>query len=431
MTKITLAEKEIPTHYYNIIADLKEPPPPPIHPATREPIDPAMLEPLFPKALIQQEISHEKFIEIPDEVREIYKSYRATPLYRATRLEKLLKTPAKIYYKYEGASLTGSHKLNTALAQAYYNKQEGIKTLTTETGAGQWGMALSLACKFFSLNCLVFYVRLHYRQKPYRVSFMRMFDAQVHESPSDLTKIGRKFLQTDKNHPGSLGIAISEAMEKVQDATTKYALGSVLNHVLMHQTIIGQEAKLQLAKAGDYPDVIFACFGGGSNLAGLSLPFIGDVITQGKKIKVVAIEPETCASLTQGEYKYDFGDTGQTTPLLKMHSLGAGFIPPNIQSGGLRYHGSAPLISHLVNLGYIEARTAGQTEIMEAAKLFTQTEGLLPAPESAHAIKGAIDEAKRCAQTGENKTILMNISGHGFLDLGGYQEFLDGTLKVK
>ena len=390
-----------------------------------------MLEPLFPKALIQQEISHEKFIEIPDEVREIYKSYRATPLYRATRLEKLLKTPAKIYYKYEGASLTGSHKLNTALAQAYYNKQEGIKTLTTETGAGQWGMALSLACKFFSLNCLVFYVRLHYRQKPYRVSFMRMFDAQVHESPSDLTKIGRKFLQTDKNHPGSLGIAISEAMEKVQDATTKYALGSVLNHVLMHQTIIGQEAKLQLAKAGDYPDVIFACFGGGSNLAGLSLPFIGDVITQGKKIKVVAIEPETCASLTQGEYKYDFGDTGQTTPLLKMHSLGAGFIPPNIQSGGLRYHGSAPLISHLVNLGYIEARTAGQTEIMEAAKLFTQTEGLLPAPESAHAIKGAIDEAKRCAQTGENKTILMNISGHGFLDLGGYQEFLDGTLKVK
>ncbi|HAH04308.1 TPA: TrpB-like pyridoxal phosphate-dependent enzyme [Candidatus Komeilibacteria bacterium] len=431
MTKITLAEKEIPTHYYNIIADLKEPPPPPIHPATREPIDPAMLEPLFPKALIQQEISHEKFIEIPDEVREIYKSYRATPLYRATRLEKLLKTPAKIYYKYEGASLTGSHKLNTALAQAYYNKQEGIKTLTTETGAGQWGMALSLACKFFSLNCLVFYVRLHYRQKPYRVSFMRMFDAQVHESPSDLTKIGRKFLQVDKNHPGSLGIAISEAMEKVQDATTKYALGSVLNHVLMHQTIIGQEAKLQLAKAGDYPDVIFACFGGGSNLAGLSLPFIGDVITQGKKIKVVAIEPETCASLTQGEYKYDFGDTGQTTPLLKMHSLGAGFIPPNIQSGGLRYHGSAPLISHLVNLGYIEARTAGQTEIMEAAKLFTQTEGLLPAPESAHAIKGAIDEAKRCAQTGENKTILMNISGHGFLDLGGYQEFLDGTLKVK
>ncbi|HBV02196.1 MAG TPA: TrpB-like pyridoxal phosphate-dependent enzyme, partial [Candidatus Komeilibacteria bacterium] len=399
--------------------------------ATREPIDPAMLEPLFPKALIQQEISHEKFIEIPDEVREIYKSYRATPLYRATRLEKLLKTPAKIYYKYEGASLTGSHKLNTALAQAYYNKQEGIKTLTTETGAGQWGMALSLACKFFSLNCLVFYVRLHYRQKPYRVSFMRMFDAQVHESPSDLTKIGRKFLQVDKNHPGSLGIAISEAMEKVQDATTKYALGSVLNHVLMHQTIIGQEAKLQLAKAGDYPDVIFACFGGGSNLAGLSLPFIGDVITQGKKIKVVAIEPETCASLTQGEYKYDFGDTGQTTPLLKMHSLGAGFIPPNIQSGGLRYHGSAPLISHLVNLGYIEARTAGQTEIMEAAKLFTQTEGLLPAPESAHAIKGAIDEAKRCAQTGENKTILMNISGHGFLDLGGYQEFLDGTLKVK
>ena len=390
-----------------------------------------MLEPLFPKALIQQEISHEKFIEIPDEVRKIYKSYRATPLYRATRLEKLLKTPAKIYYKYEGASLTGSHKLNTALAQAYYNKQEGIKTLTTETGAGQWGMALSLACKFFSLNCLVFYVRLHYRQKPYRVSFMRMFDAQVHESPSDLTKIGRKFLQVDKNHPGSLGIAISEAMEKVQDATTKYALGSVLNHVLMHQTIIGQEAKLQLAKAGDYPDVIFACFGGGSNLAGLSLPFIGDVITQGKKIKVVAIEPETCASLTQGEYKYDFGDTGQTTPLLKMHSLGAGFIPPNIQSGGLRYHGSAPLISHLVNLGYIEARTAGQTEIMEAAKLFTQTEGLLPAPESAHAIKGAIDEAKRCAQTGENKTILMNISGHGFLDLGGYQEFLDGTLKVK
>jgi tryptophan synthase beta chain len=429
--RIDLPRNQIPSHYYNILADLKEPPPPPLHPATNQPITPDLLEPLFPKALIEQEVSRERFIEIPDEVREIYQRYRPTPLLRAERLEKFLKTPAKIYYKYEGASLTGSHKLNTALAQAYYNKQEGIKTLTTETGAGQWGMALALACKFFDLNCLVFYVRLHFQQKPYRVTFMKMFDAKVLASPSDQTKIGKKFLALDKNHPGSLGIAISEAMEKVTDGSIKYALGSVLNHVLLHQTIIGQEAGLQMEKIDAYPDIIFGCFGGGSNLAGVSLPFIGEFLRGGKKVKVVAIEPETCPSLTKGEYKYDFGDTAQTTPLLKMYSLGADFIPPKIQAGGLRYHGAAPLISHLISQGLIEARSANQTEVMDAARIFAQTEGLLPAPESAYAIKAAIDEAKACKRTGEGKTILINISGHGFLDLGGYEEYLSGKLEVK
>jgi tryptophan synthase beta chain len=431
MTKILLSEKEIPTHYYNILSDLPEPPPPPLNPETNEPIGPEMLEPLFPKALIEQEVSQEKRIEIPDEVMEIYKKYRSTPLMRATRLEKHLGTPAKIYYKYEGASLTGSHKLNTALPQAYYNKQEGTKTLTTETGAGQWGMALSLATKFFDMKCLVFYVRLHYVQKPYRVSYMRMFDAEVLPSPSDQTAIGRKFLKETNDHPGSLGIAISEAMEKVSDGSIKYSLGSVLNHVLLHQTIIGQEAKLQLEKDDEYPDVIYGCFGGGSNLSGIAFPFIGDVITKKKKVRVVAVEPESCPTLTKGEYKYDFGDTAETTPLFKMHSLGSGFIPPKIQAGGLRYHGAAPLISHLVEKGYIETMSAKQSDIMEAAKTFTQTEGILPAPESAHAIKGAIDEALLCKKEGAKKTILINISGHGFLDLKGYEEFLDGKLEVK
>ncbi|MFA6573328.1 MAG: TrpB-like pyridoxal phosphate-dependent enzyme [Patescibacteria group bacterium] len=431
MEKISLSEKEIPTHYYNILADLPEPPSPPLNPETNEPIRPEMLEPLFPKALIEQEVSREKRIEIPDEVMEIYKKYRATPLYRATRLEKLLGTPAKIYYKYEGASLTGSHKLNTALPQAYYNKQEGIKALTTETGAGQWGMALSLAAKFFDLKCLIFYVRLHYQQKPYRVSFMRMFDAEVLPSPSNQTIIGRKFLKEDPNHPGSLGIAISEAMEKVTDGSIKYSLGSVLNHVLLHQTIIGQEAKLQLEKDDEYPDVIYSCFGGGSNLAGISFPFLSDVLTKKKKVRVVAVEPDTCPTLTKGEYKYDFGDTAKTTPLFKMYSLGADFIPPKIQAGGLRYHGAAPLVSHLVNKGYIETISVSQTDVMEAARLFTQTEGILPAPESAHAIKGAIDEAIRCKKEGVKETILINISGHGFLDLQGYEEFLDGKLAVQ
>ncbi len=426
-----LDDNELPTHYYNIIADLKEPPPPPLNPATNEPLDPKALEGIFPKALVEQEISNERYIKIPDEVRNIYMRYRATPLYRAEKLEKLLKTPAKIYYKYEGASFTGSHKLNTALAQAYYNKQEGIKTLTTETGAGQWGMALALACKFFDLNCLIFYVRLHYIQKPYRTTYMKMLDAKVYASPSKLTTIGRKYLKEDPDHPGSLGIAISEAMEKVKDKETKYSLGSVLNHVLMHQTIIGQEAMKQLEKVNEYPDTIIACFGGGSNLAGISLPFIGDAIRNKKKLEVIAIEPKSVPSLTKGKYGYDFGDTAKTTPLLKMHSLGSDFIPPRIQSGGLRYHGSAPLISYLVEKRYIKAQTAKQADIMEAAKLFTQTEGILPAPESAHAIQGAIEEAKKCQKNNEKKTILINISGHGFLDLGGYKEYLENKLEVK
>jgi tryptophan synthase beta chain len=431
MNNITLNEQEIPTHYYNILSDLPQLPPPPLNPQTNEPINPEELGKIFPKELIRQETSLERLVEIPDEVMAIYKKYRPTPLIRADRLEKYLMTPAKIYYKYEGASLTGSHKLNTALAQAYYNKKEGIKALTTETGAGQWGMALALACKMFNLKCLIFYVRLHFQQKPYRVSYIKFLDAEVYASPSNITKIGRKYFEADQNHPGSLGIAISEAMEMVKEESTKYALGSVLNHVLMHQTIIGLEAKKQLEKIDEYPDIIFGCFGGGSNLAGISLPFIGENITQSKNVKVVAIEPDSCPSLTKGTYKYDFGDTGQTTPLFKMFTLGTDFIPPKIEAGGLRYHGASPLMSHLVNLGYVQTKTASQIEIMEAARLFTQAEGFLPAPESAHAIKGAIDEALECKKTGTAKTILISVSGHGFLDLGGYEKFMENGLEVK
>ncbi len=431
MNPITLSAREVPTHYYNILADLPVAPAPPLHPGTKEPLDPSALLGLFPKALVEQETSTERKIEIPDDVRTLYQRYRPTPLYRADRLERVLDTPARIYYKYEGASLTGSHKLNTALAQAYYNKQEGITTLTTETGAGQWGMALSLAAKLFGMEALVYYVRLHFQQKPYRVSYMRMLGAQVLASPSRQTKIGRQYLTQDPNHPGSLGIAISEAMEAVQDEHTKYSLGSVLNHVLLHQTVIGQEAMRQMEKADAYPDVIYGCFGGGSNLAGISLPFIGQSIRQKRLVRVVAVEPESCPTLSQGKYDYDFGDTAATTPLLKMYSLGADFIPPRIQAGGLRYHGAAPLISHLVDQGYIEHEAVSQTAVMEAAQQFVQAEGILPAPESAHAIQAAIDEARRCQESGEAKTILINISGHGFLDLGGYQEFLEGKLVVK
>ncbi|MFZ6036509.1 MAG: TrpB-like pyridoxal phosphate-dependent enzyme [Patescibacteria group bacterium] len=430
MNPIILSAREVPTHYYNILADLPVPPPPPLHPGTNKPLDPAALLGLFPKALVEQETSVERMIEIPDEVRTLYQRYRPTPLYRADRLERVLNTPARIFYKYEGASLTGSHKLNTALAQAYYNKQEGITTLTTETGAGQWGMALSLAAKLFGMEALIYYVRLHYQQKPYRVSYMRMLGAEVLASPSRQTTIGRQYLAKDPNHPGSLGIAISEAMEAIKNEHTKYSLGSVLNHVLMHQTVIGQEVMTQMGKVDAYPDVIFGCFGGGSNLAGISLPYIGSGITRKKSIRVVAVEPETCPSLTKGEYRYDFGDTAEMTPLLKMYTLGADFIPPRIQAGGLRYHGAAPLISHLVDQGYIERRAVEQTAVMQAAQMFVQTEGILPAPESAHAIKAAIDEAIVCRESGEARTILVNISGHGFLDLGGYQEFLDGRLEV-
>lgn len=430
MNPIILSAREVPTHYYNILADLPVPPPPPLHPGTKKPLDPAALLGLFPKALVEQETSVERMIEIPDEVRTLYQRYRPTPLYRADRLERVLNTPARIFYKYEGASLTGSHKLNTALAQAYYNKQEGITTLTTETGAGQWGMALSLAAKLFGMEALIYYVRLHYQQKPYRVSYMRMLGAEVLASPSRQTTIGRQYLAKDPNHPGSLGIAISEAMEAIKNEHTKYSLGSVLNHVLMHQTVIGQEVQRQMEKVDAYPDIIFGCFGGGSNLAGISLPYIGSGIAKKKPIRVVAVEPETCPSLTKGEYRYDFGDTAEMTPLLKMYTLGADFIPPRIQAGGLRYHGAAPLVSHLVDQGYIERRAVGQTAVMEAARIFVQTEGVLPAPESAHAIKAAIDEAIVCRESGEARTILVNISGHGFLDLGGYQEFLDGQLDV-
>lgn len=419
---------EIPEHFYNILADMPEKPPPPLHPGTMEPIGPEMLAPLFPMGLIMQEVSGERFIEIPDEVRDIYRKYRPTPLLRAKALEKYLDTPAKIFCKYEGASLTGSHKLNTAVAQAYYNKAEGIKRLTTETGAGQWGMALAMAASFFDMECQIFYVRQHYRQKPYRVSYMRMFGADVHESPSNTTAAGRKFYEQDPDHPGSLGIAISEAMEQVKDETTKYSLGSVLNHVLLHQTIIGQEAKEQMAAQDAYPDTVFACFGGGSNLGGISLPFIGDRYNNDSKVKVVAVEPATCPSLTEGEYKYDFGDTARTTPLLKMFSLGPDFIPPKLHAGGLRYHGAAPLISFLADKGHIQKQTAKQRETMEAGMLFTRLEGILPAPESAHAIKAAIDEAKHCRESGESKNLLINISGHGFLDLGGYEELLDGKI---
>jgi tryptophan synthase beta chain len=428
-TKFLLDEDHIPTHWYNVLADM-DPPPPPIDPRTGQPVGPEALIPLFPLALIQQEVSTERYIPIPDEVREVYKLWRPTPLFRARRLEQALDTPARIYYKYEGVSPAGSHKPNTAVAQAYYNKAEGVRRLTTETGAGQWGSALAMACAFFGIQLKVYMVKVSYHQKPYRRVLMETWGAQVVPSPNPDTEAGRRVLREDPESPGSLGIAISEAVEDVASRDdTKYSLGSVLNHVLLHQTVIGLEALQQMEMAGDYPDVVIGCVGGGSNYAGLALPFVRDKLTQGSKTRFVAVEPEACPSITRGQYTYDFGDTAATTPLLKMHTLGHTFIPPSIHAGGLRYHGMAPIISKLVEDGVMEARAYHQTKVFEAAVQFARAEGIVPAPESAHAVRAAIDEALAAREAGEQRVILFNLSGHGLLDLAAYDQYLTGRLE--
>lgn len=424
-----LDEKEIPTHYYNIVPDLPKPLDPPLHPRTRKPLAAEDLAPIFPRALIEQEMSAEREIKIPDEVREAYKLYRPSPLIRATRLEKALKTPAKIYYKYEGVSPVGSHKLNTALPQAYYNKLEGVKRLATETGAGQWGAALSFACNYFDMQCQVYMVKTSYENKPYRRIMMNLFGANCFASPSNNTSAGKKFLAKNPETTGSLGMAISEAVEDAATHPgTKYALGSVLNHVMLHQTIIGQEAKKQMAMAGDYPDIVIGCHGGGSNFAGLAFPFLADKLKNGKKLRAIAVEPKTCPSLTEGKYEYDFGDSSGLTPLLKMYTLGKDFLPDPIHAGGLRYHGSSPITSLLYHEKIIEAVAYGQEEVFAAAVLFAKNQGIVPAPESSHAIKAAIDEAIKCRESGEEKTILFNLSGHGHFDMMSYEKYLQGKL---
>ncbi len=429
-TKILLTEKEMPTAWYNLAADLPFPLPPVLHPATKQPVGPADLAPLFPMALIGQEVSRERYIEIPEPVREVYRLWRPSPLYRAHRLEKALKTPAKIYYKYEGVSPPGSHKPNTAVAQAFYNKQEGTKRITTETGAGQWGSALAFACQLFGIECKVYMVKVSYHQKPYRRIMMETWGAQVVASPSPDTQAGRAILEKDPESPGSLGIAISEAVEDAATRDdTKYSLGSVLNHVLLHQTVIGLEAMKQLEKVGDYPDLVIGCVGGGSNFSGLAFPFVREKIVSGKKTRIIAVEPMAAPSITKGIYAYDFGDTAKMTPLVKMHTLGHSFIPAPIHAGGLRYHGMAPLVSALYEHGFIEAVAVHQNPTFAAAVEFARAEGILPAPESAHAIRVAIDEAIRCREAGEAKTILFNLSGHGHFDLGAYERYLSGQLQ--
>ncbi len=427
-TKAVLPESELPKAWYNILADLPSPPPPPLHPGTKQPIGPSDLEPLFPREIILQEVSTERWIEIPEPVRDVYRLWRPTPLIRARRLEAALQTPARIYYKYEGTSPAGSHKPNTAVAQAFYNKQAGVRRLTTETGAGQWGSALAMACRMFGLDCTVYMVRVSYRQKPYRRILMETWGAEVVPSPSDRTRAGRAILEQDPDSPGSLGIAISEAVEDAAThEDTKYSLGSVLNHVLLHQTVIGLEAKRQMELFDDYPDVVIGCIGGGSNFAGLSFPFLQDKL-RGRAVRVVAVEPTACPTLTKGQYLYDFGDTARTTPLIKMYTLGHSFIPPGIHAGGLRYHGDAPTVCLLYQQGYIEAVAYPQRAVFEAAVTFARTEGIPPAPESAHAVKRAMDEAIACREAGESKAILFNLSGHGHFDLAAYEEYLAGRL---
>jgi len=427
--KYLLAEERIPKSWYNIMADLPSPPPPPLHPGTKQPIGPDDLAPLFPMDLIMQEVSAEREIEIPAPVREIYRQWRPSPLYRARRLEKVLDTPAKIYYKYEGVSPAGSHKPNTAVAQAFYNREAGVRKISTETGAGQWGSSLAFAGALFGIEVQVFMVKVSYQQKPYRRALMETYGARCIASPSMETSVGRAILAKTPDNTGSLGIAISEAVEvAATNDDTKYALGSVLNHVLLHQTVVGQEAMLQLEMAGDDPDVIVACTGGGSNFAGIVFPFLGAQLRGGKKRRIVAIEPAACPSLTKGKYAYDFGDTGHLTPLVKMHTLGSTFIPPAFHSGGLRYHGMAPLVSHIMDLGLIEARAYKQTEVFQAGVQFARAEGIVPAPEANHAVKGAIDEALRCKQEGKSRTILFNLCGHGHFDMQAYTDYFAGKL---
>jgi tryptophan synthase beta chain len=424
-----LDESEMPTQWYNVIPDLPSPPPPPLHPGTLQPVGPEDLAPLFPMALIMQEVTGDRYVDIPGEVLDVYRMWRPSPLHRAYRLERALGTPARIYYKYEGVSPAGSHKPNTAVPQAFYNAAEGTRRLTTETGAGQWGTALAFASALFGLECEVWQVGASYDQKPYRRTMMETFGARVHRSPSDLTAAGRAIRAENPEHPGSLGIAISEAVEVAAgDPDTRYSLGSVLNHVLMHQTIIGEEALLQLAKAGDVPDVIVGCTGGGSNFGGLAFPFVREKLAGRMAPTIRAVEPSSCPSLTRGVYAYDFGDTAGMTPLLKMHTLGHSFVPDPIHAGGLRYHGMSPLMSHVYELGLIEAIAVPQTECFRAAVQFARTEGILPAPEPTHAIAACIREALACKESGEEKVILTALCGHGHLDLAAYDAFLSGEM---
>ncbi|MCB0165835.1 MAG: TrpB-like pyridoxal phosphate-dependent enzyme [Anaerolineae bacterium] len=429
--KYYLPEDRIPKAWYNIQADLPEPLAPPLHPGTHQPIGPDDLAPLFPMALIMQEVSTEREIEIPTAVRDVYRQWRPSPLFRARRLEKALDTPARIYYKYEGVSPAGSHKPNTSVPQAYYNKQEGVKRLTTETGAGQWGSALAMACAFFGLECKVFMVKVSYQQKPYRRGLIEAYGAEVIASPSTETQAGRAILAENPNSTGSLGIAISEAVElAAQDPEAKYSLGSVLNHVLMHQTVIGLESLEQFDMAGDYPDVIVGCTGGGSNFAGLAFPFIGRKLRGEADVRVVAVEPAACPSLTKGRFAYDFGDTGHLTPLVKMHTLGSTFVPPGFHAGGLRYHGMGPLVSHLLDLGQIEATAYDQLETFAAGVQFTRAEGIIPAPEANHAVAGAIKEALRCKEEGKSEAIFFNLCGHGHFDMQAYIDYNAGMLEA-
>ena len=428
-TKYLLTEKDIPRQWYNIAADMPHPMKPPLHPGTKQPVGPQDLAPLFPMALIEQEVSAQRWIDIPAEVMDILALWRPTPLFRARRLEKAIGTPAKIYYKYEGVSPAGSHKPNTSVAQVYYNKKEGVKRIATETGAGQWGSALSLACNFFGLEAKVYMVKVSYEQKPYRRMLMETWGGKVVPSPSPETGAGRKILAEYPDSTGSLGIAISEAVEDAASREdTKYSLGSVLNHVLLHQTVVGQEAKKQMELAGDYPDVVLGCCGGGSNFAGISFPFLADKIA-GKKVDVIGCEPAACPTMTRGHFHYDFGDTVGMTPLMPMHTLGHSFVPAGIHAGGLRYHGMAPLVSQLLVDNLIRAEAFHQIECFDAAVLFARAEGIVPAPESAHAIRGAINEAYRCKEEGVEKTILFLLSGHGHFDMSAYQQYFAKTLQ--
>ncbi|TMD30039.1 MAG: TrpB-like pyridoxal phosphate-dependent enzyme [Chloroflexi bacterium] len=430
-TKYLLSEDEMPRAWYNIAPDLPRPPEPVLHPGTKQPVTPDDLAPLFPMALIMQEVSAEPYIEIPEPIRQIYTLWRPSPLYRARRLEKALDTPARIYYKYEGVSPVGSHKLNTAVAQVYYNQQAGVKKISTETGAGQWGSALALAGAYFGVDIEIFMVKISYQQKPYRRNMMETYGAAIHASPSNLTNAGRSILAQDPDNQGSLGIAISEAVEvaATSGGTVKYSLGSVLNHVLMHQTIIGEEALKQMALADDYPDVVIGCAGGGSNMAGLIFPFIGEARKKGLNTRFLAAEPMACPSLTRGIYAYDFGDTVGMTPLVKMHTLGHDFMPPGIHAGGLRNHGMSPLVSLLHDTGILEAEAFHQISVFDASVQFARAEGILPAPESGHAIRAVLNEALEAKKTGQERVILFNLSGHGHFDMGAYEAYFSGKLQ--
>ena len=430
ITKFLLNETDLPKSWYNINADLPAPPHPVLHPGTKEPVTPEFLSVLFPMELIMQEVSAERYIDIPEEVREIYKLWRPTPLIRARRLEKALDTPAHIYYKHEGVSPSGSHKPNTAVAQAFYNKAEGIKAITTETGAGQWGSALSMACHFFDLSLEVYMVKISYQQKPYRRVLMETFGADVFASPSDRTQFGKSILADHPESPGSLGIAISEAVEvaATSGGKKKYSLGSVLNHVLMHQSVIGEEAIKQMDLAGEYPDVVVGCVGGGSNFAGIAYPFLKENLQNGRDTRFVAVEPTATPTLTRGPYAYDYGDTAKMAPIVKMFTLGHDFVPPPIHAGGLRYHGMAPSISQLYNAGYLEAVSVPQLTAFDAAVMFAHSEGIITAPETAHAVRVAIDEALDAKEKSEARVILFNLSGHGHFDLSAYQSYLSGKL---